>query len=228
MSWLSSRASAAAATGRDVLATGRGARVHFASAFRRDVRTGLICTFLASCAWLVTGSAVAATDVETRGGDFTLQAPDGPLSLRDLDGKVVLMFFGYTSCPDACPLSLAKINASFSAMDPEELARVRALFITLDPERDDSDTLRKYTGYFHPNIIGLREKRAVIDAVAAQYGVTYERKKLPSSAIGYTISHPTDILIVDTTGRLVDAVDHDVSPKVLLARIRALLHDADR
>ena len=161
------------------------------------------------------------------GGDFTLNSPHGPLSLSDLRGKVVLIFFGYTSCPDICPLALARINAAFSALSKEELERVRALFITLDPERDTPERLAKYMSYFHPKIIGLRDDEQHIKTVTRQYGVTYARKLMPDSALGYSISHPTDILLLDARGQVVEAVPHNVEVGKLLAHIRNLVKGDD-
>jgi protein SCO1/2 len=176
---------------------------------------------------LLAGAAAATTTAYREGGDFTLDGPDGPVSLSDMRGKVVLMFFGYTSCPDVCPISLARINACFKAMGADELERVRAFFITLDPERDTAEKLEKYTGYFHPHIIGLRDEVEGIDAVTELYGIEYSKNPMPDSAFGYSISHPTDILIVDAEGRVVESVPHDSKAKDLLARIRDLLDASD-
>ena len=181
---------------------------------------------LAPLAAALTFTAGSAAAYGT-GGDFTMNGPDGPLSLSDLRGKVVLIFFGYTSCPDVCPISLARINAAFTAMDEEERDRVRALFITLDPERDTPDRLAKYTGYFHPNIIGLRGGLDNTKAVTRQYGVSFSKDPMPGSALGYSISHPTDIFLLDTSGRLVGRTPHDTSAKRLLAQIRDLLNASD-
>lgn len=175
---------------------------------------------------LVAGAG-AATTTYRAGGDFTLKGPQGPISLSDLRGKVVLIFFGYTSCPDVCPISLARIDASFTAMDDKELERVRALFITLDPERDTLDRLQRYTGYFHPNIIGLTDEPSTIYAVAGQYGIEFTKETMPNSALGYSISHPTDILLLDREGRFVEAIPHDAKSGYLLARIRDLLNVSD-
>jgi protein SCO1/2 len=175
---------------------------------------------------LVSGGATATTSYG-EGGDFTLDGPKGPVSLSDMRGKVVLIFFGYTACPDVCPISLARINACFKAMDEEEAERVRAFFITLDPEHDTTERLEKYTGYFHPNIIGLRDEVEGIDEVTALYGVEYSKSPMPDSALGYSISHPTDILIVDPQGHVVESVPHDSKSKYLLARIRDLLNASD-
>lgn len=171
----------------------------------------------------VLGSAAA----HARGSDFTLKSSNGPLSLSDLRGKVVLIFFGYTSCPDVCPISLARIRASFSSLSIEELDRVRALFITLDPERDTLDRLQKYTGYFHPNIIGLRDDVETIRSVTEQYGIKFAKTMSPESAIGYSISHSTDIFLLDPQGHVVEAIPHNSEPTYLRARIRDLLHAPD-
>ena len=160
----------------------------------------------------------AATPVA---GDFTLDGPDGPVSLSDLRGKTVLIFFGYTSCPDVCPISLARINACFSAMDNDELERVQALFITLDPERD---TALETACRAHPDLRGAVED---IDAVTAQYGITYSKDPMPGSPLGYSVSHPTDILLLDESGAVVETVPHDTRSKDLLARIRDLMKASD-
>lgn len=183
--------------------------------------------FLSASLLALSVSTAGAAAIGGKGGDFTLNSPDGPLSLSDLRGKVVLIFFGYTSCPDVCPVSLARIDACFSAMNENELERVRALFITLDPERDTTERLEKYTSYFHSNIIGLRDDAAAIDAVTDQYGVEYSRNEMTDSALGYSISHPTDILLLDADGQVVDVIPHDVKSKQLLARIRDLLNASD-
>jgi len=189
---------------------------------RSITRFALAVGILTLLAGGVTGAAA-----NRKGGDFTLDSPDGQVSLSDMRGKVVLIFFGYTACADVCPISLARINACFSSMDEQELERVRAFFITLDPEHDTADRLEQYTGYFHPNIIGLRDDIEAIDEVTALYGIQYSRKPMPDSALGYSISYPTDILILDTEGRLVEAVPHDSKAKYLLARIRDLLNVSD-
>lgn len=181
---------------------------------------------LLAVALAFSAGAAAATQAP-EGGDFTLDGPDGPVSLSDLQGKAVLIFFGYTSCPDVCPISLARINACFSNLSEEELDRVQALFITLDPNRDTAETLEKYTSYFHPKIIGLRGEVEDIDAVTARYGISYSKDPMPDSALGYSISHPTDILLLDGSGQIVETIPHDAKSGDLLARIRSLLKASD-
>ena len=147
---------------------------------------------------------LATKEIAGRGGDFTLQSFNGPISLEQLRGKVVLLFFGYTSCPDVCPLTLSVLSKVFSKLNADELDRVTALFISLDPDRDTLETLRKYTGYFHPNIVGVTDRKEVIDEVTEKYGVVYERVEKPSSPIGYVILHTLDVLVINGQGELLD------------------------
>ena len=136
------------------------------------------------------------------GGDFILQSPDGQLSLQDLHGKVVLLFFGFTSCADVCPTALAVISRVFSMMSPEDLEKIRALFVSLDPGKDTFELLKQYTGYFHPNIVGVTQRLENVIEISERYGVQYQRKDMPDSTLGYVIYHTPDILVVDTWGRL--------------------------
>ena len=158
------------------------------------------------------------------GGDFTLKSAEGPLSLKDLRGKVVLLFFWYTSCADVCPISLATIAYTFSKLTHVELKRIRSLFISLDPERDTPARLKKFTGYFHPNIIGVTASMEVVYDVAEKYGVKVERKELPDSDLGYAIYHIAEIFVVGPQGELRKTFPHDIDGQLLLHQIKSLLN----
>jgi len=84
------------------------------------------------------------------GGDFSLVSASGPVELKALRGKVVVVFFGYTTCPDVCPTSLGVLSNALSGLRDTELKRVQGLFISVDPERDTLEKLQKYGRYFHP------------------------------------------------------------------------------
>jgi len=158
-----------------------------------------------------------------QGGDFTLKSPKGPFSLNDLRGSVVLLFFGYTSCPSVCPISLATISNVFSQMSPDELKKSKALFISLDPEKDNLEILRQYTNYFHPNILGLTDDIKTLTKVAKQYGVKYKKTLVPDSALGYVISHSDDIFVVGPDGKPQKTFPHDTNTVPLIAQIKRLL-----
>ena len=174
---------------------------------------------------LLAGMPDAGADSRTAptGGDFTLRSVEGPIRLDDLRGKVVLLFFGYTSCPDICPLSLARIGACLSSLETEQAEQVSALFITLDPGRDTAERMRQYAGFFHPGIIGLTGDTEAIDDVTTRYGIAWERKTSPESALGYSIAHPDTILLVGADGTLAGEVRGEEGGEALRARVLELL-----
>lgn len=157
------------------------------------------------------------------GGEFTLDSVQGSVDLGDLRGKVVMLFFGYTSCPDVCPLSLAKIGACLSSLDAGQARQVEALFVTLDPERDTAERMHRYANFFHPDIIGLTGAKSTIDEVTARYGVAYERKPSPESALGYSIAHPDTILLLDGDGALAGRVGGGEGKEALRGKVLELL-----
>lgn len=157
------------------------------------------------------------------GGEFTLDSVQGSVDLGDLRGKVVMLFFGYTSCPDICPLSLAKIGACLSSLDAGQARQVEALFVTLDPERDTAERMHRYANFFHPDIIGLTGAKSTIDEVTARYGVAYERKPSPESALGYSIAHPDTILLLDGDGALAGRVGGGEGREALRGKVLELL-----
>ena len=170
----------------------------------------------------VPGAPVPAASVPG-GGEFTLDSVRGPVSLGNLRGKVVMLFFGYTSCPDVCPLSLAKIGACLSSLEAGQAQDVEALFVTLDPERDTAERMHRYANFFHPDIVGLTGAKSTIDEVTARYGVAYERKPAPESALGYSIAHPDTILLLDGDGALAGRVGGGEGREALRGKVLELL-----
>jgi protein SCO1/2 len=157
------------------------------------------------------------------GGDFRLQSAAGPIDLKDLRGRVVLIYFGYTWCPDICPTNLAFIVAALKTLEPEELARVQVLFVSVDPERDDVQRLAQYTDYFHPRILGLTGRPEEIAEVARRYGAAYQRGPETDSAMSYSVDHSSYIYAVDPQGRLARTLDHATPPEQIAAVVRELL-----
>lgn len=193
--------------------------------WKKWVSSILVATVLqASLTTMVRADELSTQALSGHGGDFTLHSFDGPVSLEQLRGKVVLIFFGYTSCPDVCPTTLANLSNVFSKLEVQELERVIALFVTLDPERDTPYLMKKYTGYFHANIIGVTGDKRVIDQITEDYGVVYERKEKASSSLGYVINHTVDILVVNQEGQLMESRIRPVtSTDEILVYLRKLL-----
>lgn len=156
------------------------------------------------------------------GGDFTLQTAGGPLALKDLRGKVVLVYFGYTSCPDICPTSLAYTAQGLKLLNPDELERTRVLFISVDPARDTLEKLKDYGAFFHPNITGLTGTPQEIAAVAKRYGASYARQET-GSASGYVVDHSASTYVVDPAGKLVATLQHGTTPADIARTIRSAM-----
>lgn len=157
------------------------------------------------------------------GGDFTLDSAAGPVRLSDLRGQAVLIYFGYTACPDICPTNLISIAHALRTLQPAELERTRVLFISVDPERDDPERLAGYVAYFHPNVLGLTGTPEQLAEVARRYGAAYRRVEDTGSAMGYLIDHSAFTAVVDPSGRLVQTLGHASPPETIQAAIRTAL-----
>src|SRR5664279_2460653 len=134
--------------------------------------------------------------VSLSGGDFTLQSAGGPVALKDYSGKLVLVYFGYTYCPDICPTSLAATAEGLKLLLPEELARVAMIFISVDPKRDTPARLKEYVEFFHPAIVGVTGSPENIAEIAKRYGVFYAEQKVETAGGGYVVDHSAETLII--------------------------------
>jgi protein SCO1/2 len=142
--------------------------------------------------------------------DFRLVDFDGhPRSLADYRGQVVVIFFGYTRCPDACPAALFKLAQVMKRLGPAS-AQVRVLLITLDPERDTPQLLKSYVTAFDPRFVGLSGTTAQIDQAAASFYVAHF--KAPTSNDYYAIDHSTATYVIDAQGqrRLIGAMNTSI------------------
>jgi len=158
-----------------------------------------------------------------QGGDFTLQSLSGTVSLKDFRGKVVLIYFGYTMCPDICPTNLAIMSEAIRQLEStltqqKALATVQGIFISVDPQRDTMKRLSEYTHYFHDSIVGLSSTPEIINEVAERYGVAY-RKVSHDTATNYVVDHSSETYVVDTQGKLVERLAHATPPEKILAVI---------
>lgn len=158
------------------------------------------------------------------GGDFTLQSSTGPVSLKDYRGKVVLVYFGYTYCPDICPTALAATADGLKQLTAEELTRVAMLFISVDPERDTPARLKDYVEFFHPNIVGVTGTPESLAEIAKRYGVFYARQKVETVGDGYVVDHTSDTYVVGPDGRLLSKISHASPPDQVAAEIRKRLN----
>jgi len=158
------------------------------------------------------------------GGDFTVEILNKDLSLQDLRGKVVVLYFGYTQCPDICPTSLALLTQALSQMSEDELSGMQSIFVSVDPGRDNTARLDEYTSYFHKNIIGATTEQDEIDKITKLYGASY-RIVESDSAMGYIVDHSSYTYVIDKQGKLRHTLAHGTAPNKILEAVRELLSE---
>jgi len=153
-----------------------------------------------------------ASDFELVRGDRT------SFQLSETRGEIVLLFFGYTSCPDVCPTTLAELNQALSKLSEKDSSRVQVLFVTVDPERDTPERAQEYVSHFNQNFIGLSGPEEQLVKVWSDYGVFREIVD-GTSAAGYIVNHTARVTMIDTSGNLrvsfgfdtpVDDIVHDL------------------
>ncbi len=157
----------------------------------------LLAFLLAGC-----GKQESDLPVNTRlGGEFTLTDQNGePFSQAALNGKVTILFFGYTHCPDICPAVLARVAQVYRQLqEAGEADQVQPVFITFDPERDTAAHLKEYLPWFKANIIGLTGSLEEIRQVAKQYGVVFIKDQQEQD---YLFTHSDYIYLLDDQGRV--------------------------
>ena len=154
---------------------------------------------------------------------FTLTSETGePMELSDLQGKVVLIFFGYTTCPDFCPTTLGEARTVLEDLG-SKADDVAFLFVTVDPERDTPEKLATYTNAFHPNIYGLTGTPAQLEDVYRDFRVRVEREEFPDSALGYLMGHTTRMYLVDQQGNLRLSYSYGTPSENILEDVKHLL-----
>jgi len=194
---------------------------------QRNRRRGLLALLLglllpALVACTPKPSTFNATDITgaTFARDFRLTDHTGqPRALADYRGKVVLLFFGYTFCPDVCPTTMGEAAAALKLLG-KDADRVQVLFATLDPERDTQDLLAKYVPGFDARFVGLRGDRAATDATVKEY-------RLFASKVGeganYTLDHTAGSYLYDAKGQVRGFAAYGIGPQKLAADLRVLL-----
>ncbi|HUN50998.1 MAG TPA: SCO family protein [Candidatus Sulfotelmatobacter sp.] len=167
-------------------------------------------------------TSIQSLALPTIGGPFSLvDQNDKPVTDAAFRGKVMLVYFGYTFCPDVCPTELAKIGAALDALGPKA-NQVAPLFITVDPERDTPAKLKPYVEQFSPRLIGLTGTPEQVKAVEKEYRV-YAAKSGDTSGQYYLMDHTSFIYLMDQEGHYRAVSRPDISPQALADKIRELL-----
>lgn len=157
------------------------------------------------------------------GADLQLNDHHGkPRSLADFRGKVVVVNFGFTNCPDVCPTTLAELAAALKRLGPDA-ARVQVLFVTVDPKRDTPELLRQYVPAFHPDFLGLWGDDAATSRTQKSFGVyaAIQEGQTPES---YTVNHSAQSFVFDGQGRVRLMVPPNLGAEAIAGDLRVLLN----
>ena len=142
-----------------------------------------------------------ATRPSSVGGPFELIDQNGKVVTdKDFHGKPLLVFFGFTHCPDICPTTLFEVSEVFNALGADA-DKVAAIFVTVDPERDTPEKLKLYLSSFHPRISALSGSEAQVEAIKKVYYVY--AKRIPLDGGGYTMDHTSIVYLMDKEGRFI-------------------------
>jgi len=182
----------------------------------------IICSLaLAAC-----DGAPKFKSTDITGVDYgqSLELPDTSGRVRHLEdfrGKAVVLFFGFTHCPDVCPTTLADLATVMKSLGPDA-ERVQLLFVSVDPERDTPEDLAKYVSAFDPRFLGLRGDLAATQRVAKDFKIYFEKRKQGDS---YTVDHSAQSYVIDPQGRLRLLVRHDRLAQDLPEDLRVILRE---
>lgn len=161
-------------------------------------------------------------DSPTQATDFTLTSQTGePVSLSDLRGKLVLLYFGYTFCPDVCPTTLSTLNQALELMG-KKADDVQVVMVSVDPERDTPEVLANYLSNFNPSFMGLTGTHDQIASAATGLGVFFEQHE-GSAATGYLVDHTASVMALDQQGRLRLVIPFETSAEDIASDLTQLL-----
>lgn len=188
---------------------------------RRVLLLGLLALF-AACS----REAPPLLNTDITGAEFGRQLAltdhrGTPRTLLDYRGKAVVVFFGYTSCPDVCPATLARFGEAMKRLG-NDAGKVQVLFVTLDPERDTPEKLGSYLAWFHPTFVGLRGDAAATEAAKREFKI-FAAKKEVGGGMGYVVDHTSGAYILDPAGHLRLFVKDDATVENIVSDLRALL-----
>lgn len=158
-------------------------------------------------------------------GEIDLARADGSVfKLSEERGGVVLLFFGYTSCPDVCPTTLAEMKLAVEALKPAEADQIKVVFVTVDPERDTPERAQEYVDHFSASFIGLSGDESDLTKVWSDYGI-FREKVDSESATGYLVNHTARILLIDRNGDLRISFPYDAPVEDIIHDLKLILKE---
>lgn len=158
-------------------------------------------------------------------GEIDLARADGSVfKLSEERGSIVLLFFGYTSCPDVCPTTLAEMKLAVEALKPAEADQIKVVFVTVDPERDTPERVQEYVDHFSTSFIGLSGEESELTKVWSDYGI-FREKVDSESATGYLVNHTARILLIDRNGDLRVSFPYDAPVEDIIHDLKLVLKE---
>jgi protein SCO1/2 len=171
--------------------------------------------------WLSSGGS--GTNPMGIGGPFTLEDGSGkPVTDKDFRGRYILVYFGYTFCPDVCPTTLNAVADALDKLGPAA-SRIQPLFITVDPKRDTPAVVKQYAAAFGPSIEGLTGTPDQIAAVAKEYRVYYAEHRTGPGPNDYSMDHSSVLYLMSPTGSFIAPVRADESGDEIAANLKKLM-----
>ena len=161
---------------------------------------------------------------EPQGGPIAMPSTQGDFSLTQLgDDEIAIISFGYTYCPDVCPMNQAVKRQALAQLSDAQRERVVPVMITVDPERDTLDRMSEYMQFFGSEFIGLAGSQEQLTDVAERYGVIWRRVEAPESAMAYTIDHSASLFLVNREGEILQRVLYSPTPHGLVSALESEL-----
>jgi protein SCO1/2 len=155
--------------------------------------------------------------------DFSLSRANGEVfRLSDLRGKTVLLFFGYTACPDVCPTTLAEMKQAIDQLSPDYAEHVQVVFVSVDPKRDTPERVQEYVNHFNPTFIGLSGSEQELTRIWNNYGI-YRLEVTGVSAAGYTVDHTARVTMIDKNGNMRVSFGFDTPVEDMVHDLQLLL-----
>lgn len=158
------------------------------------------------------------------GGPVEMPSTQGDFSLTQLDDdQVAILSFGYTYCPDVCPMTQSVKRQALAELSDEQRERVVPVMITVDPERDTIERMQEYMGFFGEAFVGAVGSQEQLEDVASRYGVIWRKVEAPDSAMAYTIDHSASLFLVNREGDILQRVLYSPTPHGLVSALESEL-----
>ena len=157
------------------------------------------------------------------GGDFSLDHVSGKKTLKDFAGRPTVMYFGFATCPDVCPISLSKLNKVLDQIHMSKRSDINKVFVSVDYKRDDAKKVHEYVGFFADDFVGLSGDKKAIEDITKKYAVHFEFVPMKDSRLEYTVDHTSRYFLIDQKGRLLNTYSDIVNDDTFIKDLKRIL-----